>query len=231
MYRRHDLVWLTPEGWDTVLRGLTGAPRDLGLEWQARGLPAVVRRTEPDTPPDLVCLGIPAPPDAHSGQKVRLGFAAERCHVAEVRPALALDDVEAPAAWQPGLASMGIALRAAGVECRVFGSLAMQTLTGERYLGAGSDVDLLLRPRDATQLDAGLALVARHAQHLPLDGEIEFPLGHAVSWKEWLGVDGQAQVQTHSGADRVLAKRLDAVALMRRDELLGQLGVEGGGHG
>jgi phosphoribosyl-dephospho-CoA transferase len=47
---------------------------------------------------------------------------------------------------------------------------------------------------------------------LPLDGEIEFPSGHAVSWKEWLG-------QGHA-ADRVLAKHLDTVALLRRDQLL-----------
>jgi phosphoribosyl-dephospho-CoA transferase len=223
MYRRHDLVWLTPQGWDTALRGLAGAPRELALGWCARGLPAVVRRSEPDTPATRLCLGIPAPPDAHSGQKVRLGFAAERSHIAKAAPPLALDDAEAPAAWQPGLASLGIALRAAGVDCRVFGSLAMQTLTGDRYLGADSDVDLLLRPLDGAQLAAGLALVANHAHSLPLDGEIEFPLGHAVSWKEWLGARGDV----HDGADRVLAKRLETVALLRRDELLGQFGQPG----
>jgi phosphoribosyl-dephospho-CoA transferase len=225
MYKRHDLVWLTPQGWETALRGLAGAPRELAQHWCTRGLPAVVRRLEPGTPPALLCLGIPAPPDAHSGQKVRLGFAVERSDVAKARPALALADAEAPAAWQPGLASLCIALRAAGVDCRVFGSLAMQTLTGDRYLGAGSDVDLLLRPLDGAQLDAGLALIARHAQSLPLDGEIEFPSGHAVSWKEWLGVEKQ------QGADRVLAKHLDTVALLRRDELLGQFGTIEGRHG
>jgi phosphoribosyl-dephospho-CoA transferase len=225
MYRRHDLVWLTPQGWDAAERGLIGAPLDLARYWRTRGLPAVVRRTEPGTPSSLVCLGIPAPPDARSGQKVRLGFAAERSQVARVSPALALDEAEAPAAWHPGLTSLRIALRAAGVDCRVFGSLAMQTLTGDRYLGASSDVDLLLRPLDAAQLEAGLALVARHAQSLPLDGEIEFPFGHAVSWKEWLGVGVQ------HGAARVLAKHLDTVALMRRDELLAQFGADGGRHG
>jgi phosphoribosyl-dephospho-CoA transferase len=227
MYRRHDLVWLTPQGWDTALRALSGAALDLAGGWRRRNLPAVVRRLEPDTPPGLLCLGIPAPPDPHSGQKVRLGFAVERSQVARVSPALALIDAELPAVWQQGLASLRIALRAAGVDCRVFGSLAMQTLTGERYLGANSDVDLLLRPLDGAQLDAGLALVARHAQSLPLDGEIEFPFGHAVSWKEWLGVHGQAR----HGFDRVLAKHLDTVALLRRDELLGQFGVNGGRHG
>lgn len=227
MYRRHDLVWLTPQGWDTALRSLEGAQRGLAEDWRTRSLPAVVRRVEPGTAPGMVCLGIPAPPDPHNGQKVRLGFAAERGHVATVRPALALDDADAPAAWRAGLGSLCIGLRAAGVDCRVFGSLAMQTLTGDRYLSASSDVDLLLRPANAAQLDAALALVASHAQSLPLDGEIEFPSGHAVSWKEWLGSDDEA----HRSADRVLAKHLDTVALMRRDELLGQFGSRGGDHG
>jgi phosphoribosyl-dephospho-CoA transferase len=228
MYRRHELVWLTPEGWESALAGVIGEPREIVLRWRMRGLPAVVRRTEPGTPSGLLCLGIPAPPDRRSGQKLRLGFAVEHRHVAEVRSALALDAAaaSAPRGWQLGLSRLGTALRAAGIECRVFGSLAMEILTGECYLGATSDVDLLLRPRDGAQLDAGLALVAHHAHSLPLDGEIEFPSGHAVSWKEWLGVDGQAW----RGADRVLVKHLDAVALLRRDELLGQFSVDDCAH-
>jgi phosphoribosyl-dephospho-CoA transferase len=105
----------------------------------------------------------------------------------------------------------------------------MQTLTGERYLGVSSDIDLLLRPLDCAQLDTGLAVVARHAHSLPLDGEIEFPSGHAVSWKEWLGAGLDAPARC--GADRVLSKHLDAVALLRRDELLPQFGMDEAGHG
>ena len=216
MYKRHDLVRLTPEGWEQAQQGLTGAARELAMHWAARGLPAVVRRLEPGTAPGLVCLGIPAPPDALSGQKLRIGFAAERRHVAEVRPALALTEASVPAAWQAGFARLREALGEAGVDCRVFGSVAMQTLTGERYLRPDSDIDLLLRPASSAQLDAGLALLRQHAQSLPLDGEIEFPSGDAVSWKEWLGADGGASA-------RVLSKRLHTVALLRRDALLAQL--------
>jgi hypothetical protein len=142
-------------------------------------------------------------------------------------PALALDDADAPAAWQPGLASLRIALRAAGVDCRVFGSLAMQTLTGERYLGAGSDVDLLLRPLERRPArrrpGAGGAPRAKPAagrrDRIPLRacGVLE-------------GVAGRANSGS-GGADRVLAKHLDAVALLRRDELLGQFGANEGRHG
>jgi phosphoribosyl-dephospho-CoA transferase len=208
--KRHDLVRLSPEGWETVCRGLSGVARDLGRRWGERELPGVVRRTEPGTPPDMLCLGIPAPPDALSGQKLRVGFAVESCHIAVVRPPLALDEIVVPAAWQAAFASLRKELRDAGMDCRVFGSVAMQTLTGEPYLRPDSDIDLLLRPASSAQLDAGLDLLRRHARSLPLDGEIEFPSGHAVSWKEW------------HGADRVLAKHLDTVALLRCDQLLAQ---------
>jgi phosphoribosyl-dephospho-CoA transferase len=208
VFKRHDLVRLTPEGWETACRGLSGVARELAGRWGSCDLPAVVRRTEPGTAPGLVCLGIPAPPDAVSGQKLRVGFAVEGRHVLDVRPALALDEVVVPTAWQVGFTSLHETMRDAGIDCRVFGSVAMQTLTGERYLRPDSDIDLLLRPASSAQLDAGLGLIRRHAQSLPLDGEIEFPSGDAVSWKEW------------DGADRVLAKHLDTVALLRRDQLL-----------
>jgi phosphoribosyl-dephospho-CoA transferase len=209
-FKRHDLVRLTPEGWATVCQGLSGAARDLARRWGENDLPAVVRRTEPGTPPDRLCLGIPAPPDALSGQKLRVGFAVERRHVAFVRPPLMLDEAVVPAAWQAAFTDLHEALRDARIDCRVFGSVAMQTLTGERYLKPDSDIDLLLRPASSAQLDAGLDLLRRHAQSLPLDGEIAFPSGHAVSWKEW------------HGADRVLAKHLDTVALLRCEQLLAQ---------
>jgi len=208
---RHDLVRLTPEGWETVCRGLSGAGRDLAWQWGERDLPAVVRRTEPGTPPDVLCLGMPAPPDAISGQKLRVGFAVESRHVVGIRAPLALDEAGVPAAWQAPFTSLREELREAGIDCRVFGSVAMQTLTGERYLTSASDIDLLLRPASSAQLDAGLDLLRHYAQSLPLDGEIAFPSGDAVSWKEWLGA---------GGGDRVLAKRLNTVALLRRDALL-----------
>jgi phosphoribosyl-dephospho-CoA transferase len=216
--KRHDLVRLTAEGWERAQRGLSGATCELAGRWGGRDLPAVVRRTEPGTAPNLLCLGIPAPPDALSGQKLRVGFTVERRHVVSIRPALALDEVVVPAAWQAAFANLRTELRDAGIACRVFGSVAMQTLTGERYLTPDSDIDLLLRPTSSAQLVAGLDLLRCHAQLLPLDGEIEFPSGHAVSWKEWLG-QGQ-------GADRVLAKHLDTVALLRCDQLLAKFIVD-----
>jgi phosphoribosyl-dephospho-CoA transferase len=95
----------------------------------------------------------------------------------------------------------------------VYGSLAMQSLTGRSYVTQDSDIDLLCEPRSEKDLQYIVALLSRHARHLPLDGEIVFPSGQAVAWKEWVGA-----MQKDTGA-RVLAKHLDAVALMRTAQL------------
>ena len=101
---------------------------------------------------------------------------------------------------------------------RVYGSVAFQALTGQAYLTAASDIDLLLAPRTLEQYRCALALLARHARALPLDGEILFPQGRAVAWKELLRVpDATAQV---------LAKSMHAVSLVTVASLLANLSTD-----
>ncbi|WP_091870941.1 phosphoribosyl-dephospho-CoA transferase MdcG domain-containing protein [Massilia yuzhufengensis] len=76
---------------------------------------------------------------------------------------------------------------------------------------------MLLRPQNREQLAAGLALLARHAEKLPLDGEIVFADGRAVAWKEL-----HAAFDSAPGT-RVLAKGLDRVALVAPDDLIATL--------
>ena len=98
---------------------------------------------------------------------------------------------------------------------RVFGSLAMQSFTGLPYLTDSSDIDVLFAPADRKQLDEGLALLSAASAHVPLDGEIVFPGGAAVSWKEWRDA-GEA-------GRTVLVKTIDEVRLSEPDSLLAML--------
>ncbi|MBI3229840.1 MAG: phosphoribosyl-dephospho-CoA transferase, partial [Burkholderiales bacterium] len=98
-----------------------------------------------------------------------------------------------------------------GLELRVYGSWSWQALTCLPYVRASSDIDLLFTPKNSAQLQAGLALLQRHARLLPLDGEVIFPQQQAVAWREWLN----ASVDAH-----VLVKSCTSVSLQTRAVLL-----------
>jgi phosphoribosyl-dephospho-CoA transferase len=203
--RRHDLAWLNAPGWQAAIDAAPSQHRPALEDWRRNGWPAVVRRRDADAGADEVCLGIPLPPDPASGAKVRIGLRSQRSHVAISTPPLPLRAVP----LQGELAALDALTRpdatTADISLHVYGSLAMQSLTGLTYVTPASDVDLLFYPTTGAQLDAGLALLAAHAQLIPLDGEIVFPDGGAVSWKEWL--------QAVANRSRVLVKNLDTVRL------------------
>jgi phosphoribosyl-dephospho-CoA transferase len=211
MFCRHDLVWLTGRGWDAAFAGAAAGQHAGFDQWRREDWPAVVRRADAGLSPLHVSLGIPLPP-ASDGTKGRIAFNASSADVARHIDALALDDASAaaPERWRPALN-----LLADSMPLRAYGSLAMQALTGQTYLTATSDIDVLFFPTDGDTLCAGLVLLERHAALLPLDGEIVFPTGAAVSWKEWLGA-GPVKA-------RVLVKDAGAVRLAPMAELLATL--------
>lgn len=182
----------------------------------------MVRRVDADigtaTGGDEVCLGIALPPDAQ-GRKLRVPIKAPRAEIRLVREPLELVDVlpTAPLHWQAALRVMTAEIRAQGLDMRVYGSLALQTLTRQPYLRDTSDIDILFRPANCLQLEQGMALLARHADFLPLDGEVLLGQDNAVAWKEWLQCMADSE---GDGAQRVLVKHLHGVQLQRVDGLL-----------
>lgn len=215
MYARHSLVWLTAAGWEAAR---AAAPPEHGAaieRWRDAGWPLVVRRRDPNAGDAELCLGLALPPDPLSGDKLRIALRAPLATVARGAPPLALKDVlaAAPEQWRRDLALLNEA--GVGLNLRVYGSLALQTLTGLAYLRPTSDIDLLLAPLTEHQLRAGLALLRRYAEDLPLDGEIVFPNGDAVPWKEWLSAEA-----SHA---RVLVKGRDGVHLAPLSALLATL--------
>ncbi|MFZ6874904.1 malonate decarboxylase holo-[acyl-carrier-protein] synthase [Undibacterium sp. Di27W] len=213
-YQRHDLVWLADEAWLAVLQSF-GAP-DLLRQWQQEEWPAVVTRRHPDTAEDEVCIGFPLPPQ--NGNKPRFAARVKTEHIAIHQSALSLHTVTVivPPAWQAGLQSLHQQALMAGIKLRVYGSVAMQFLTGQDYLNATSDIDILFRPYHQAQLRAGLALL-QELQNLPIDGEIIFPGEAAVAWKEWI----QPAYAGHDfNQQRVMVKDMHGVSLRTRQSLL-----------
>ncbi|MDB5792825.1 MAG: mdcG [Massilia sp.] len=219
MFSRHDLVWLSARGWDHAGAGLPPAGRAAVAAWGARGWPAVVTRPPASLAPGQLALGIALPP-CPDGSKPRIAIAADALDIVRATPAMALAAAAgaAPAAWRTALAALDQQAAAIGLVLRVYGSLALQAVTGQAYLRAGSDIDLLLQPATRAGYRRALALLADHARGLPLDGECVFGDGCAVAWKELAAC-------TDDGA-RVLAKSLHGVALVTVGSLLASLGEE-----
>ncbi|HWJ94675.1 MAG TPA: phosphoribosyl-dephospho-CoA transferase MdcG domain-containing protein, partial [Telluria sp.] len=90
-----------------------------------------------------------------------------------------------------------------------------QVLTGLPYLTPESDADILFRPASRTALRSGVTAMVHAAERMPLDGEIVFPDGSAVAWKEWR--------DAAQGAGKVLVKSLGAVRLASPSDLIATL--------
>ena len=219
-FQRHDLVWLSASGWDALCAAQPAALLPALRHWQQQEWPAVVRRSDTDAAADEVCIGFAfAPQDGH---KLRVAARVRCDQVIEHQPGLALATVLplVAAVWQPPLRALQLAASTAGLRFRVYGSLAYEFLTGQTYLRADSDIDLLFRPTDVAQLQAGLALLQQYQQQLPLDGEVIFPGAQAVAWKEWLLAESVSETDY---AARVLVKDLRQVRLLRKTDLLQSL--------
>lgn len=164
-----------------------------------------------------ICLGLAAPPDPASGAKLRIPLHVLSRHIERHSAPLRLEAVvhALPPRWQAPFARLSKASER--LDLRVFGSLALQALTGQPYLRDASDIDLLFRPRDAEELDEGALLLASLLDELPLDGEIVFPSGQAVAWKEWFTAGAG------TGSERVLVKSQSDVKLGTRTELRAEL--------
>lgn len=212
MLSRHSLLHLSAAGWASARTQVDVIHHAAIDSWCTADWPVIARRHEAGCPDDQVCVGLALPPDPVSGVKHRLPLRIASDQVMRTRLPLSLAEVlpVLPHAWQA-------ALPAASVPLAVFGSAALQSITGLPYLRGSSDLDILLQPATLAALTDGLQLLAQVAASLPLDGEIVFPSGDAVAWKEWQAASGQG------AAMRVLAKRNDGVALVRIDALLAGL--------
>jgi len=203
---RQQLLRLTDAGWAQVL----AAPWDanarscLGL-WAARGLPLVVTR-QPPTQDATIATGLPAPA-RHRRRRLAVAVAPGDVMFFDEFPAadgatrLLPRTLAAP--WRALLAS----LAATGCAARVYGGYGWQALTRLAYVHADSDLDLLLPVSGPEHADAVAHLLAASAWTGPrLDGELSWPDGAAIAWREWL-----AHRQGRSA--QVLVKRLHGVAL------------------
>ena len=226
--QRHSLVWLTAPGWQQVQAQTSTEPvaaREALARWRAADWPLVVRRHLPTMPATDVALGIALPPQPVTGVKPRIAVTVERARMRQVDLPLSLATAlpAAPLHWRAALLALHLESLHELPGLHVFGSLAWQAITGMSYLRTTSDIDLLVAPATRSELEACLACLRRHAMTLPLDGEILFPCGAAVAWKEWDDVMRPGV----AGPRRVLSKHADRVTLCDCSMLLASFDAPG----
>ncbi|MFC7286618.1 malonate decarboxylase holo-[acyl-carrier-protein] synthase [Herminiimonas glaciei] len=219
MLYRHNRIWLSKRGWQRACASADKAQLPEIERWAAHDWPLVVRRSDVGFEVATVAVGLALPPDADSGRKVRIPLSVHPDDIARHEAPLACAHAASalPLAWQPAFADLLHELTAAQLECRVYGSVALQAITGLPYVKATSDIDVLFYPSTHAQLQQGLHLLQQYVQSLPLDGEIVFPSGHAVAWKEW------AEAVKSPDKVKVLVKSMRTVNLMDVTDLLSEL--------
>lgn len=213
--RRHDLVYLRRDAAFTTPCAAAGDPLwQAARDWIAAGRPLVAARQPAGDGPLALGLALPL-----AQQRKRLSIQVDRGAVAGNCPPLPLGRClsRLPGAQAETLRRLDAGAAACGARLGVFGSLAWETLSGEAYRHAESDIDLICEVATPAQFDALLALLQQAADELPcrLDGELRFPGGQAVAWRE-IAAQRQPEAQ-------VLVKGEHEVGLLAVSALLASL--------
>jgi phosphoribosyl-dephospho-CoA transferase len=205
-WQRHELLSVAPSFWRSQ-PAVAAAP--FLAAWADNGWPVIVRRRMACDNPDRVPVGVPLPPAAG---KMRIALTVPEQAVLRRSPLPSLPAVfpAADPAWGPTILAL-VALGARhSVSPAAFGSLLWQYLTGLPYLSLRSDLDVLWPIRvdcEIGALVAGIAAVELGAP-MRIDGEVVFPDGEAVNWREL------HMALNQDGPTEVLAKSIGGVRLL-----------------
>ena len=179
---RNQLVWMAPAAWAQIEALIwDGQARTILAHWRTQRLPVVVCRQRPLTPPEQLCVGLPAP---QQWSRRRLALTVRLDHLTDRKDFPALLQVAQVHQW--GAAALGLseALAAMGVQAHVYGSHGWQWLTGLAYLHEASDLDVSVAVNSLEVASQVVKQLANTALHCRIDGEIVFPQGQAIAWRE-----------------------------------------------
>lgn len=211
IFHRHDRVWLEA-GFDARASICAAGVGDAACAWIACGRPLVVARQD-DVAPEFLRLGITFP---GSGARQRATVVAPKHAVVAHEPAELLCDamVLGPAAWKPRMLDLlGVCARK-GVQAHIYGSLSREIESGETYLNADSDLDVLFACEAGSDVCGLLRALRNLDGGVPrIDGEVLLPSGWAVAWREL------AAALLDRSCDRVLAKSDQAACVIPMAQL------------
>lgn len=182
--RRHDLVYLQRDAaFATPCAEAGDASWEAARDWIAAGRPLVAARQPPGS--ECLHLGLSLP---LRQERKRLSIDVEADAVASISGPLPITHCcsRLPTAEAAVMGRLAEQAAACGADLGIFGSLAWEVVSGEAYRHADSDIDLICDVATLEQFDVMLAALQRAAGELScrLDGELRFPDGNAVAWRE-----------------------------------------------
>jgi phosphoribosyl-dephospho-CoA transferase len=213
---RHELLRLAPESWDRTLASrpnLAAVP--LLATWVDNGWPVVVRRRVAGECAEMVPIGVPLPPSAGK-LRIALAVPKESVLVRSSPPSLWTVRHAVDRSWQSTIRALVMLGARHAVTPAAFGSLLWQYQTGLCYLSPRSDLDLLWRAHEGYEISYLLTGIAEAERNAPMriDGEIVFPNGAAVNWREL------HRALNHEGVSEVITKSIEGVRLTNTSQLL-----------
>jgi phosphoribosyl-dephospho-CoA transferase len=216
LWFRHELLRLAPDYWDRTLTSrpdLAAVP--LLASWADRGWPVVVRRRAAGECAKMVPIGVPLPRSAGE-PRIALAIPKEAVLERSSPPSLWTVRNAADRSWKPTIRALVMLGARHAVTPAAFGSLLWQYQTGLRYLSPRSDLDLLWRAHEGYEISYLLAGIAEAERSAPMriDGEIVFPNGASVNWRELY------RALSHDDVSEVLVKSIDGVHLADISQLL-----------
>lgn len=189
-FNRHDLVWLHI---DSVKHAEYAGPLpmepisalSLLHRWVLGGYPLIVARQD-EVLPNCLRVGLAEPA---SWGKRRLSFIVNNQGIEKHRqgPGLGAVMPQLPQHWQAGAAALQRFLDQQQIAAHVYGSSAVQVLTGLPCLTENSDLDVLFKPVswfEAETLCIFLNALQTEYPEFKVDGEVLNPSGQAVQWRE-----------------------------------------------
>ncbi len=175
--------------------------------WFHRGLPWVVCRHRGK--PEHVSLGFCVASDSPGRRPRRFAVQAPHDHVLrmELPPSLA---TVSDRCGSDALATLTATASAESLNLHVFGSWMWQALTGDSYVNAASDLDILLDVTSEAEASRAVAFLQRQESACPIkiDGEFSLPGRGEVHWREY-GCDSPT----------LLLKSMTTVQLLPRENL------------
>jgi phosphoribosyl-dephospho-CoA transferase len=179
---RNQLVSINERGWAKIEdQAWDGQAQEILAHWRANRLPLVVCRQQEETPADQVGVGLPAP---QKWSRRRMALMVRQDHITACFDFPTLAQMAQQNHWSPAAHELAEALDILAVPARVYGSHAWQWITGLTYLHETSDIDLSLDVNATDMAYQVVNLLARTQLHGRIDGEIIFPEGQAIAWRE-----------------------------------------------